>query len=135
MSEDFRQTDGRFAKGNPGGPGRPRARERAAAVDELAGEAGAELIEVALDAAKEGQPQGGELLLERIWPVRRGRPVGVDAPPVREVADLVPGGSGRDQRRPELCESPGGRGGGARPDGPQRDDPGRRPRAAHQEGG
>jgi len=59
MSEDFRQTDGRFAKGNPGGPGRPRARERAAAVDELAGEAGAELIEVALDAAKEGQPQGG----------------------------------------------------------------------------
>jgi hypothetical protein len=25
---DFRQADGRFAKGNRGGPGRPRARER-----------------------------------------------------------------------------------------------------------
>ena len=48
QSDDFRQADGRFGKGNPGGPGRPRFRERAAALDLLAAEAGPELIDVAV---------------------------------------------------------------------------------------
>jgi len=93
MSEDFRETDGRFAKGNPGGPGRPRARERVAALDFLAAEAGAELIEVALNEAKKGNLRAVEMLLDRIWPVRRGRPVEVDAPPIRTIPDLVPAGA------------------------------------------
>jgi hypothetical protein len=92
-SDDFRQADGRFAQGNPGGPGRPRARERAAALDALAAEAGAELIEVALSEAKKGNLRAVELLLDRIWPVRRGRPVEVDAPPIRTIPDLVPAGA------------------------------------------
>ena len=93
MSDDFRQADGRFARGNPGGPGRPRACERAAALDLLAAEAGADLIEVALSEAKKGNLRAVEMLLDRIWPVRRGRPVEVDVPPIRTIPDLVPAGA------------------------------------------
>jgi hypothetical protein len=93
MSDEFRQADGRFAKGNPGGPGRPRLRERAAALDVLASEAGAELIDVALREARKGNLKAIDMLLERIWPVRRGRPVEVDAPPIRTIPDLVPAGA------------------------------------------
>jgi hypothetical protein len=93
MSDDFRQADGRFGKGIPGGPGRPRLRERAAALDLVAAEAGAELIDVALQEAKKGNLRAVELLLDRIWPVRRGRPVEIDVPPIRAVADLVPAGA------------------------------------------
>jgi hypothetical protein len=62
-----------FGKGNPGGPGRPPLRERAAALDALATDAGAELIEIALNEAKTGNLRAVEMLLDRIWPVRRGR--------------------------------------------------------------
>ena len=93
MSDDFRLADGRFARGNPGGPGRPRACERAAALDLLAAEAGADLIEVALSEAKKGNLRAVEMLLDRIWPVRRGRPVEVDVPPIRTIPDLVPAGA------------------------------------------
>jgi hypothetical protein len=93
MSDDFRQADGRFTKGNPGGPGRPRAPERAAALDLLASDAGADLIAVALEQAKGGNLKAIEMLLDRIWPVRRGRPVRVDAPEIRDTADLLPVGA------------------------------------------
>jgi len=33
------------------------------------------------------------MLLDRIWPVRRGRPVEVDVPPIRTIPDLVPAGA------------------------------------------
>src|SRR5881275_3421214 len=88
--DDFRQTDGRFSKGNPGGPGRPRLRERAAALDLRAAEAATDLIDVALEQAKGGNLKAIEMLLDRIWPVRRGRPVEIEAPPIRATADLLP---------------------------------------------
>ena len=87
---DFRQADGRFAKGNPGGPGRPRARDRIAALDQMVANAGADLIEAALKVAKDGNVRAIEMLLDRIWPARRGRPVEVEAPEIRAVADVVP---------------------------------------------
>jgi len=87
---DFRQADGRFAKGNPGGPGRPRARDRIAALDQVVANAGADLIEAALKVAKDGNVRAIEMLLDRIWPARRGRPVEVEAPEIRAVADVVP---------------------------------------------
>jgi hypothetical protein len=87
---DFRQPDGRFAKGNPGGPGRPRARDRIEALDQLVAEAGPDLIEAALTAAKAGNVKAIEMLLGRIWPPRRGRPVEIEVPPIRDTPDLVP---------------------------------------------
>src|SRR3954469_3179795 len=93
QSDDFRQADGRFGKGNPGGPGRPRLRDRAAALDRRAAEAGADLVDVALEQAKGGNLKAVEMLLDRIWPVRRGRPVEIEAPPIRATADLLPVGA------------------------------------------
>jgi hypothetical protein len=87
---DFRQADGRFIKGNPGGPGRPRARDRIAALDERVAEAGGDLIDAALKEAKTGNVRAIEMLLNRIWPARRGRPVEIDAPEIRGTPDLVP---------------------------------------------
>jgi hypothetical protein len=87
---DLRAADGRFAKGNRGGPGRPRNRERIATLDHLVAEAGAELIEAALKEAKAGNVKAIEMLLSRIWPARRGRPIEIEAPEIRSVPDLVP---------------------------------------------
>jgi hypothetical protein len=87
---DFRAPDGRFAKGNPGGPGRPRARERIAALDQLVAESGAELIDAALKEARAGNVKAIEMLLSRIWPARRGRPVEIEAPEIRDTPDLLP---------------------------------------------
>jgi hypothetical protein len=87
---DFRRSDGRFAKGNRGGPGRPRARDRIVALDERVAEAGDDLIEAALKVAKDGNVRAIEMLLDRIWPARRGRPVEIEAPEIRAVSDVVP---------------------------------------------
>ena len=72
---DFREADGRFARGNRGGPGRPRARDRITPLDERVAEAGLDLIEAALEEAKGGNVRAMEMLLDRIWPARREAPV------------------------------------------------------------
>jgi hypothetical protein len=33
------------------------------------------------------------MLLDRIWPVRRGQPVEIEAPPMCGISDLVPAGA------------------------------------------
>jgi hypothetical protein len=90
MSDDGRNADGRFAKGNPGGPGRPRVRDTITSLDRLVVEAGPELIEAALTEARAGNLKAIEMLLGRIWPARRDRPVEIEAPEIRGVTDLVP---------------------------------------------
>jgi hypothetical protein len=92
-SSDSRLANGQFAKGNPGGPGRPRAVDRAREFDRRVTEAGPELIEALLTTAKGGNLRAIEMLLDRVWPVRRGRPVAVDAPEIRKTADLLPVGA------------------------------------------
>ena len=86
-----RTTDGRFAKGNPGGPGRPpkAAMATVAALDGLGVEAARELMGVVMEQARAGNLKSIEMVLARIWPARRGRPVQIDAPPVRACADLI----------------------------------------------
>jgi hypothetical protein len=86
---DFRLPNGRFARGNPGGPGRPRV-DQVSELDRQVAEAGPELVEVLLTAAKAGNLRAVELVLDRVWPARRGRPVRVDAPEIHSTADLKP---------------------------------------------
>jgi hypothetical protein len=92
MSDLTRQSNGRFAPGNLGGPGRPRGAvsAAAAALDQAAVDSHAELMQVVLDQARAGNLEATKMLWSRIWPVRRGRPVAVDVPPMTTESDAAP---------------------------------------------
>ena len=68
-----RTGDGRFAPGNPGGPGRPHGAVRgaASALDQLAVEASVELIKVAIDLGRAGNLEALKRVRARVWPQRR----------------------------------------------------------------
>jgi hypothetical protein len=87
-----RSAGGRFAAGNPGGPGRPRGAvsAAAAALDLAAVEAQQELLNVVLDKARAGDLKAIEMLWARVWPLRRGRPVAFAAPAVGGIDDILP---------------------------------------------
>ena len=86
-----RAPDGRFVAGGPGGPGRPKgSRHRAQAALDAIGEAGAaEVLQAVLQAAKGGDMRAASILLDRVWPARKGRAVEVELPAVASAADLV----------------------------------------------
>ena len=87
-----RAPGGRFAPGNPGGPGRPKGARHAAlaALDAIGAEAAEEVLRRVVDDARGGDLRAAELLLSRLWPERKGRPVEVALPEVASAADLVP---------------------------------------------
>lgn len=87
-----RTANGRFAKGNPGGPGRPRkvVKATADALDERAAAAAPGLFDVALQEAREGNLTALKMLLDRIWPVGRSRPLEIGAPQINHALDLLP---------------------------------------------
>jgi hypothetical protein len=87
-----RGADGRFVKGNPGGPGRPRraVNEAADALDQIAVEAARELIDVAIAQARKGNMVALKLVLDRGWPVHRRRPVAIEAPALAQSGDFLP---------------------------------------------
>src|SRR4029077_11563592 len=82
---------GLFEPGGPGGPGRPAGSRNAATVllDKLAeGEAEAVLQKV-MEAAKAGDMRAADIILGRIWPARKGRPVSLKLPPIKTAHDIV----------------------------------------------
>ena len=92
MSEsDIRQANGRFTKGNPGGPGRPRNPVSSAALelDRLGTEVAQELMLNTIERARRGNLRATELVLQRIWPVRRHRPIELDPPPGDGLCNLL----------------------------------------------
>ena len=91
-----REGNGHFAKGNRGGPGRPRSvvSRGAVVLDGMGAEAGKQLVQVMLDKALAGDTRAADLLLSRIWPARRGRPVEIDVAPIRSVSDYVSAATG-----------------------------------------
>ena len=75
--------------GNPKGPGTGSRNRASLLLDRMAeGEAEAVLASV-LGAAKHGDMTAAKLLLDRIWPARKGRPVQFDLPEMRTPADLA----------------------------------------------
>ena len=82
-----------FQKGQSGNPaGKPAGTRNATtlAVEALLdGEAKA-ITRVAIDKALAGDPIALRLVLERVAPVRRGRPVQFDLPPLENATDLAP---------------------------------------------
>lgn len=84
MSEsEVRDASGRFVKGHPGGPGRPRNPISAAIsdLDRLGIEVAQRLIGVVAEQGLQGNLKAAEMVLQRVWPVRRNRPIEVACSP------------------------------------------------------
>ena len=71
-----------FEPGNPGGPGRPQgSRNRATlALDALATGEADEVLRKTVELAKSGDLRAAEIILSRVWPLRKGRAVTFDLP-------------------------------------------------------
>ena len=106
-----RTTGGRFAPGNAGGPGRPKGSRHAAlaALDAIGTEAAEEVLRAVVGAARAGDLRAASILLDRIWPARKGRAVEVALPEVASAADLVPSlvaaAMGRGEVTPEEAQA------------------------------
>jgi hypothetical protein len=86
------QTRGKpFKKGNPGGPGRRDGSRNKATLllDKLAEEDGEEILRKTLEDAKGGDANARRLVLDRIWPVRKGRAVSLNLPQISTASDVV----------------------------------------------
>ena len=92
---DAIQAHGRWRPGQSGNPaGKPQGARHAALVAlDVIGAGGAEdVLRAVVKAAAEGDVRAAEILLRRVWPERRGRPViGLDLPVMTSAADLAAG--------------------------------------------
>lgn len=87
-----RKVPGRpFEPGHPGGPGRPAGSRNKATLllDQLAEGDAQAVLEKQLELAKGGDQRAAEIVLSRVWPVRKGRPVTLAIPPIKTAADIV----------------------------------------------
>jgi hypothetical protein len=83
---------GQWKKGQSGNPaGMPKGtRHRATMLAEKLMEDDAEnIVRAVVSAAKAGDPTAMRLCIERLVPVRKGRPVTFDLPPVKTAADIA----------------------------------------------
>ena len=86
-----RKQGSRWQPGELGNPaGKPRgARNRVLlALDQIGEEAAAEVLGAAVTAAKGGDLGAASLILSRVWPGRKGRPVVLDLPAMQSAGDL-----------------------------------------------
>ena len=83
---------GRFRPGVSGNPaGKPKgARNKVLlALDQVGADSASEVLNAAVQAAKNGDMRAAELILSRIWPARKGRPVMLQLPAMKVAADLA----------------------------------------------
>ena len=88
----MRKAPGRpFEPGHSGGPGRPAGSRNKATLllDQLAEGDAQAVLEKQLELAKGGDQRAAEIVLSRVWPVRKGRPVTLAIPPIITAADIV----------------------------------------------
>ena len=73
---------GLFEPGGPGGPGRRAGSRNKAtlALDKIADDAGEDILNAMVGAAKGGDMRAAELVLQRIWPARKSRPIALTLP-------------------------------------------------------
>jgi hypothetical protein len=90
-----RDSNGQFVPGNPGGPGRPRSAvsRNASTLDGMGVEIGQQIFQMIAEKALAGDLKAAEMLLSRVWPQRRGRPLAVEAREITALPDYVPAAS------------------------------------------
>jgi hypothetical protein len=76
----------------PGNPGRPRgSKNKITQIVEQVGEGQAEkLVQKVLELAQAGDVSCLKMMLDRLWPARKGQPVNLVMPPIKTSQDLIP---------------------------------------------
>jgi hypothetical protein len=79
---------GRFL---PGNPGRPRGSRHQAllALDAIGADNASAVMQAVVNAAKGGDMRAADILLRRLWPERKGRPVELDMPALTSAAGVT----------------------------------------------
>jgi hypothetical protein len=77
-----------FQPGNPGRP--PGSRNKITQIVEQLAEGQAEkLVQRVLELAQDGDMSALKMILDRVWPARKGQPVKLIMPPINTSEDLV----------------------------------------------
>jgi hypothetical protein len=82
----------RFRRGQSGNPkGRPAGAKHKAllALDAIGTEGAQDVMRAVVGAAKNGDMRAADILLRRLWPERKGRPVQMDLPAIKAPIDIV----------------------------------------------
>lgn len=90
MTRVVRKPRGRpFEPGNPGRP--PGSKNKITQMVEQLAEGQAEqLVQKVLDLAQAGDVSCLRMMLDRLWPPRKGQPVNVVMPPINTSQDVLP---------------------------------------------
>jgi hypothetical protein len=83
---------GGWKPGQSGNPaGRPKGARHAAllALDAIGAGAAGEIMDAVVTAAKAGDMRAADILLRRLWPERKGRPVDIRLPPMKRPEDIA----------------------------------------------
>lgn len=91
MTEGNNATTTRGRPFEPGNPGRPRgARHKTTMLAEkLMADDVEGVTKAVIDAARTGDMAAARIILDRLVPVRKGRPVEIDLPEVRTAGDVL----------------------------------------------
>ena len=87
-----KHTDTRWQPGQSGNPaGRTKGSRHAAllALDAIGAEGAAAVLQSVVAAAQSGDMRAADILLRRLWPERKGRPVAVDVSALNSAEDLL----------------------------------------------
>ena len=82
---------GMFEPGGPGGPGRKAGSRNKATLmlDAIADGEAETILQKQIEMAKTGDQRAAEVILSRVWPARKSRPVTLKLPAMQSAADLV----------------------------------------------
>ena len=82
---------GRGRPFKPWNPGRPPGSKNKTTliVEQLAEEQAEQLVQKVLELALAGDVASLRMLLDRLWPPRKGQPVNIDTPPIKTSHDVL----------------------------------------------